>query len=117
MRMWMVDPELLCIRHLLGEHVECHMFVGALREGKSLKGYLSNNLFEPLSLISRHDALAREMVRRGMKHESPIIEAKIERLTQKERETLIDKPSALRDLLGRCTECQEGANWLITQGR
>lgn len=42
MRMWMVPPELMCRQHLLGEHVELHMFVGAINKGTSvvtLPGY------------------------------------------------------------------------------
>ena len=30
MRMWMVNPGFMCNKHLLGEHVECHMLVGHL---------------------------------------------------------------------------------------
>jgi hypothetical protein len=32
--MWMVDPRLVCSKHLLGEHVELHMFVGCLLKRK-----------------------------------------------------------------------------------
>ena len=34
MRQWMVDPRLLCRKHLLGEHVENHMFIGTLKRVK-----------------------------------------------------------------------------------
>ena len=40
MRMWMVNPEILCRKHLLGEHVELHMLVGWIIKGKSIQGYL-----------------------------------------------------------------------------
>ena len=33
MRMWLVNPALLCRQHLLGEHVEMHMFAGHILEG------------------------------------------------------------------------------------
>ena len=33
MRMWMIDPKLLCRKHLLGEHLEIHMFVGTINKG------------------------------------------------------------------------------------
>ena len=46
MRMWMVDPRIMCRQHLLGEHVEIHMFVGAISRGKSVKGYLEKGLLE-----------------------------------------------------------------------
>ena len=72
MRMWMVDPQLLCRRHLLGEHVECHMFEGTWVRDVSMKGYIDGGLFQPADLHARHDALAAEMARRGMNHKSPM---------------------------------------------
>jgi Pyrimidine dimer DNA glycosylase len=35
MRMWLVDPRLMCSQHLLGEHVELHMLVGSLNRKKT----------------------------------------------------------------------------------
>ncbi len=46
MRMWNVLPEYLCRKHLLGEHVEMHMFVGTIKRGVSLNGYIKNKLVE-----------------------------------------------------------------------
>ena len=37
MRMWMVDPQIMCRQHLLGEHTEMHMFVGTLKRGPALQ--------------------------------------------------------------------------------
>ena len=36
MRMWNVDPKLMCNKHLLGEHVEMHMFFGTIQKGISM---------------------------------------------------------------------------------
>ena len=72
MRMWNVNPEGMCNQHLLGEHVECHMFVGTLNQGKSVKGYLQNGLLEIHNIKKRHDELSREMKRRGMNHKSKL---------------------------------------------
>jgi hypothetical protein len=72
MRMWMTNPKLMCRKHLLGEHLELHMFVGALKKKKNLYGYLNNNLFEPLSILSRHNSLVKEMRRRGYNHKTPM---------------------------------------------
>ena len=71
--MWMVNPKILCERHLLGEHCEIHMFVGAIKKQLSLNGYVENNLLECASLLERHDDLAEEMTRRGMNHASPLV--------------------------------------------
>ncbi len=72
MRMWNVDPRLMCRKHLLGEHVEMHMFAGTLAKGVSIKGYLDGGLVEVDRIRIRHDELAAEMERRGYKHSSPL---------------------------------------------
>ena len=74
MRLWLTDPKLLCDKHLLGEHNECHMFVGTILKGKSIRGYLSKGLLQVHSLRERHEELAAEMLRRGMNHKSPLPE-------------------------------------------
>ncbi len=104
MRMWMVNPKILCRKHLLGEHVEHHMFIGTLAEGKSIAGYLANNLMEPTKLYSRHEQLAAEMQARGYNHKSPLRVIMIE-MTSKEIAARVDVGSSLADLLGRCPEC------------
>lgn len=50
----MVEPRLLCRRHLLGEHFELHMLVGALERGKSVKGFLEGGLVAPQLAFFRH---------------------------------------------------------------
>ena len=72
MRMWMVNPRRMCRQHLLGEHLECHMFVGAINAGTRLSGFARNGLLETSSLRQRHEALAKEMRRRGYRHSSPL---------------------------------------------
>jgi len=61
MRMWMVNPKIMCRQHLLGEHVEIHMFVGTLSRGKSVKGYLEKGLLEVHNLYWRHEELVEEI--------------------------------------------------------
>ena len=72
MRMWKVSPRLMCDQHLLGEHAEMHMFVGTIRHGISLAGYITGGLVETHRIVQRHDQLAAEMARRGMNHRSPL---------------------------------------------
>ena len=102
MRMWMIDPKMMCRKHLLGEHVECHMFLGTLKKNVSVLGYIRNNLFEAKSLRSRHDELAQEMTSRGYRHLSDFedIIMPMELLTSK-----VDVEKAAEDLFGRCSEC------------
>ena len=71
MRMWNVNPKIMCSKHLRGEHLEMHMFVGSINKGKSIKGYL-DGLVQVDNIISRHDELAHEMSLRGMNHQSPL---------------------------------------------
>jgi len=100
MRLWMVSPAIMCDRHLLGDHYECHMFAGCIEKGKSLKGYVAGNLFDAASLNARHDSLAEEMESRGFAHRSPLSK-------HSGTSTPIDSALSLKDLLGRCAECRK----------
>ena len=99
MRMWMVEPRLMCRKHLLGEHVELHMLVGSLQRGRSIAGFLSRGLLEPQHIRERHDVLVAEMTRRGYTHNSALAEYQTE-ITCK-----VDGQKSLQDLSGRCSEC------------
>jgi hypothetical protein len=101
MRMWMVNPEMLCRKHLLGEHLECHMFVGTILAGKSLKGYVDNGLVEVDSLVQRHNDLAVEMSKRGYKHFSTLQKFDSSSLGR------VDIAKNLEELKRRCTECHQ----------
>jgi hypothetical protein len=72
MRMWNVPTEMLCNQHLLGEHVEMHMFAGSIRLGKSIVGFIAKGFVETDKIKSRHDALAVELLKRGFRHNSPM---------------------------------------------
>ena len=76
MRMWMVDPRLMCRSHLLGEHKELHMLVGSVRIGRSLRGHIERGQFELASLPARHAALAAEIERRNWNHMSPCLKVR-----------------------------------------
>lgn len=104
MRMWMVDPKIMCRQHLLGEHLETHMFVGAINAGKDMSGFVKNELLEIHNLQSRHDALVGEMLARGYKHNTPLAPFHSIILGQ------IDQQKALAELLGRCPRCSERNN-------
>lgn len=109
MRMWMVNPEILCRQHLLGEHLECHTFLGTLKKGSNIKGYLQNNLLEPKSLITRHNQLATEILNRGYNHHSPMEEQESEylnHLSKEELNTKINVSKSLAELLSRCERCR-----------
>ena len=103
MRMWNVDTRLMCDRHLLGEHVEMHMFVGCIRKRMSLDGYLNNSLVRIDKIRERHDELVREFERRGFSHKSPIGRFDYSYLNSVGS---IDADKNLKDLKNRCPDCK-----------
>ena len=75
MRIWDIDPALLCRSHLLGEHRELHGLWNILTQGK--KGYRNHpetqRWVEHLHMLARrHEAQVAEMQKRGYRHRSPL---------------------------------------------
>ena len=101
MRMWNVDPKFLCREHLLGEHLEMHMFMGCIKKGTSLRGYIEKGLVEVDKILVRHNQLVDEMVARGYCHKS-YLDGK--ELLWCEGSVCTEKN--LQDLLERCEECR-----------
>ena len=100
MRMWLVDPRLMCSQHLLGEHVELHMLVGSLNRGKNIAGFLRDGLVELRSIRRRHEELVVEMQRRGFVHKSPLPAFGRRRAGQ------VDVTANLKELARRCVDCR-----------
>ena len=98
--MWMTDVTKMCRKHLLGEHVEHHMFVGSLH--KDLTGYVANGLLQAASLTQRHDIIAAEMTRRGYTHRSPLPQHTVPLQLQS---STVDTVRSTQDLTTRCSEC------------
>jgi hypothetical protein len=75
LRIWDVDPALLCRKHLLGEHRELHGLWNILLHKK--RGYSEHPetkrwVGKQAALFNRHEALVAEMTRRGYVHSSPL---------------------------------------------
>lgn len=108
MRMWGVNPKLLCRNHLLGEHNEIHKhrhnFVKKHRITKRIKPVVQ---IEPENMKKRHDELAEEMISRGYKHQSPYEQPDLSHLTNEERYAKIDLNISINDLVQRCVECEK----------
>jgi len=75
MRVWDVDPKILCRNHLLGEHREIHAIWSVIVNGRS--GYARHP--ETLrwvgrlrALHNRHRRVVAEMEKRGYNHASPL---------------------------------------------
>lgn len=101
MRQWMVDPKFLCRKHLSGEHVEMHMFLGTIKKGTSLKGYIEKGLVEVHNIKNRHDELATEMTKRGYNHKTPINEFFSPVVG------MVDSEQNIKELERRCESCRE----------
>jgi hypothetical protein len=100
MRMWNVDPKKMCRKHLFGEHVEMHMAIGALKKGKSIKGFIDKGLLEVHNIVNRHDILAYEIKRRGYNHKSPLVYDKLY------IEGKVHTQENIKELCNRCKECR-----------
>lgn len=100
----MVDPGKMCNQHLLGEHVEIHMLAGTLRK-KNIRGFLEKRLLEPSSIVSRHDSLVEEMLKRGYSHNSPIGESVDLDYLGDMASTMIDSEKSALELASRCKKC------------
>ncbi|MDY6774172.1 MAG: pyrimidine dimer DNA glycosylase/endonuclease V [Candidatus Nanohaloarchaea archaeon] len=102
-RMWLVDPELLCDRHLLGEHNELHKLQGHIEKGNIavVRGHAEKGQVDTSKIEERHDELAEEMERRGFDHQSPLdYEDELEVGS-------IDVEENRKELEERCEECRE----------
>ncbi len=108
MRMWNVNPELMCRKHLLGEHVEMHMFLGTLSKGKSVDGYVRTGLVEIHNIKARHDELAQEMTKRGYRHHSPMSNSPLLL-----RSGFVDVEKSNKELQSRCPECRKRSTSLV----
>jgi 3-methyladenine DNA glycosylase Tag len=99
--MWKVPVEQMCDRHLLGEHVEMHMFAGSIRKGISVQGYVDKGLLETTEVFARHEELVKEMIKRGMNHKSPLVYVLFVEAKGK-----INVEENIKELKRRCPECR-----------
>jgi hypothetical protein len=114
-RIWDVEPALLCRQHLLGEHRELHGLWNILVLGKT--GYSRHpetRRWEGklAALYDRHEALVTEMARRQYRHNSPLDAAAA--TGSRIQNSFIDSPERqleiLRDKPCNCLELPPGAD-------
>ena len=114
MRMWMVDPKVLCDQHLLGEHGELHKFLPTWVKKQRIDRRITDNAMEPKSYKVRHDLIADEMSFRGMNHKSPLEQPDFSYLPPEYLTHQVDIEDNLRRLHLRCKTCLE--RWKIIKG-
>lgn len=104
----MIEPELLCNKHLLGEHGEIHKHKHNFQKKHSIKGRIFPIVqIEPASMELRHNALAVEMIKRGMNHKSDYSMPDISYLPEQSRNAIVNVSTSKHDLSFRCLECSK----------
>jgi len=102
----MIDPKLLCNKHLIGEHGEIHKHKHIFEKKYSINGRIHPVVqIEPNSMKRRHDELVEEMTKRGMKHKSDYEQPDLSYLKDIDIKVNIEK--SLSDLIERCSECKK----------
>ena len=109
MRIWDVDPALLCRAHLLGEHRELHAAWNVItleRAGYANHPEVVRWRGRLRALYDRHEALVAEMTRRGYRHASPLDPALA--TGARRQEAFVDSPERQLELLSaKGCECAE----------
>ena len=112
--MWNVWPELICMQHILGEHLELHMFLGAIKKNYKLNGYLKNGLLEINNIKIRHDIL-----KEYIKNEKTPISEEEEKLILETHlkykciENKIYISSNIKELYRRCENCRKRIDYIL----
>jgi len=99
----MMNPKMLCRKHLLGEHFELHKHRHLFEKGQSIAG--RKGQIEPLRMQERHDILVAEMLARGMNHKSPYTQPSLQKYKDIEK-FVVDVNVSIQDLLDRCPTCR-----------
>lgn len=108
MRMWMIDPKLLCNKHLMGEHFEIHKHRHNFVKGHSVKGRLNPIVqIEPISMEERHNSLVLEIKDRGMNHKSPYEQPDLSSYGKEVLNAKVDQRESIKDLCKRCEKCRK----------
>jgi len=107
MRMWMIPPEQLCDKHLLGEHGEIHKFRPLFVKGVCIDGRIKPVVqIEPASMKARHDALTLEMERRfNKKYNSEYEQPDLSCYADEQVNAKADVEFNRFDLARRCPDC------------
>lgn len=118
MRMWMIEPKLLCMKHLLGEHGEIHKHRHNFVKGHSIAGRIKGNAVEPMSMKDRHDKLEAEIVRRAIEAGrkppcSPFEQPDLSAYSDEHRNYKINVEDARELLINRCECCKRRHEELV----
>ena len=103
MRMWMIDPNLMCQKHRLGEHGEIHKHRHNFLKHHSIAGRISPVVqIEPESMSYRHDELAKTL----KNHKSPYELPSLGHLPIEQRTAKVNQDESIIELCKRCPDCR-----------
>jgi hypothetical protein len=105
MRMWMINPKLLCNKHLLGEYAEIFKHRHNFVKQYSIKGRIGQ--IEPLKMANRVEELRKEGIERGFNMKAIYIIPDLSYLSDEELNSKVDTNKSIQDLLNRCPECKK----------
>jgi hypothetical protein len=104
--MWLVNPALLCDKHLLGEHGELHKFRHCFVKKQNMSTRINLGQIQVADMDSRHDELATEMLNRGFNHNSPYEMPDISYIPENLRTKKVNFNHNITDLINRCEKCR-----------
>lgn len=108
MRMWMINPKMLCDKHLLGEYAEIFKHRHNFVKQHSIKGRIGQ--IEPLQMSKRVEELRQEGLKRGFKMNAIYTMPNLNYLSNEEKNSKVDINKSINDLSIRCTKCNKLIN-------
>lgn len=95
----------------MGEHFEIHKHRHNFVKQHSISGRIKPiTMIEPAAMQTRHDELAKEILRRGMNHASPYTLPDLSYLPAEERTAKVSQTISYKELCKRCQECKKRIN-------
>jgi len=125
MKMYLVNPEVMCSQHLEEEHRSIHVIGDMIKNNFDVEEFVDNKLFDLGQLKKRHDELEKEMEIRGCWNNNPldIIVPKDHKyynvIVNQRPMNNVDTYQNRKELLRHCSRCWEraaslfpDANWI-----
>ena len=105
MRMWMLNPKIMCRQHILGEHNEIHKHLPSLLKGINIDGrYKDKPQIQLRSIFDRHFELSQYMNHKSL---LPYNDYLLIRNYSKYFNVKVDLRYNFWDLWLRCPKCRK----------
>lgn len=104
MRMWMLSPEMMCMKHIVGEHGEIHKHRHNFVKKHNISGRIKPVVqICPELMKQRHDELSTYL----KNHKSPYEQPDLSHLSYGERYAMVNIKFNIKDLSDRCPDCRK----------